>query len=208
MISLTEIFNLSDHNQNLDFLFNKSLFLAKTLPSPIPFVEIGTRAGGTTMLFIEAIIQSGIPRLIFSIDPYGNKPFLQGTNVLYDLYGESFWKQAAKNIADLCFTSKLVFHSHWKITSLDFTHIYDNISIWHEGKIFKGPFGLVYLDGDHDETSIAMELSWFIPRLHANGCIIVDDSEHIINSKDKTISLFTKNSFPIGNRLYSGKVSI
>lgn len=202
-MNLSQIFDLSDHNQNLDYLFDLALNLAQILPSPIPFLEIGTRAGGTTLLFIQAIIQSYLPRLMFSVDPYGNKPFRQGSSTLLNLYGESFWKQASNHIANICSSSNLVFQSHWKITSLDFIKIYDQITIWHQGLPFKGPFGLVYLDGDHDEDTISREIEFFAPRLYPKGMIIIDDSEHIIHSKKKTIRFFLDHAYSLGNRLFS-----
>lgn len=207
MLTLPQIFDLSDHNQDLGYLYELALDKAKHLPDSTPFVEVGTRSGGTTLLFLHAIANSGKPRLMFSIDPYGFKPFMQGNRTLYDLYGEHYWKIAAKHIANMCADSNLIYYSHWKITSLDFIKIYDQIEIWHNGEVFRDKFGFVYLDGDHCESTISQELAWFSPRLHQFGSIIVDDSEHILYSNDKTIQAYINNSFQRENRIFFPKIS-
>ena len=150
----------SDHSSDMDFLFEKTLEFAKKIPAGIPFVEVGTRAGGSALLFAVAIQESKIQRPLFTIDPYGNKPYLRGKEVLNMNYNDGYYLTAMKELANFCQETKQ-FHYHWRMRSLDFIKIYDSIPMWFEGKEIPKEIGFAYLDGDHEENTIQEEITWF-----------------------------------------------
>lgn len=201
-MELNDAFNLSDHIQNLDYLYGRVLEKAKQLPEHIPFLEIGTRAGGSALAFLFAIKESGRrKRPLFTIDPYGNKPYLRGSEILNMDYGEHFYRTAMRYLSQYSFDNKLS-HQHWRLTSIDYMTIRDSIDIWYDGQLLENTYGFVYLDGAHEEQTIATEISYFYPRLCEGGLLVIDDSEHIIHSPNDVIRESLKKAESNGNRLY------
>jgi hypothetical protein len=204
-MELKDAFNLSDHIQNIEYLYKKALEKANTLPEYIPFLEVGTRAGGTALSFLFAIKESGKKkRPLFTVDPYGEKPYLKGNEILYSHYGEDFQRVAMHMLSKFCLDNKLI-HQHWRMTSLGYMGIRNQIDIWYEEKLLENTYGLVYLDGDHEENTVAAEINYFFPKLCSGGLLVIDDSEHIINSQNLTIQDFLKTTQSNGNRLYKEK---
>jgi hypothetical protein len=78
----------------------------------------------------------------------------------------------------------------------------DQIKIWYDGKIVDNNYGFVYLDGDHEENTVATEISYFLPKLCNNGLLVIDDYNYIIDSSNEVIKDVIKNSIQRGNRLY------
>ena len=204
-MELQDAFSLSDHIQNLDYLYSQVLEKAKQLPENVPFLEIGTRAGGSALAFLFAIRESGKKkRPLFTVDPYGNKPYLRGSEVLDMDYGERFYRTAMRYLSQFCFDNRLC-HQHWRLTSTDYMAMRDGISMWYGGELVQNVYSFIYLDGDHEEKTIATELSYFYPRLCDGGLIVIDDSEHILQSQHPTIRQFIEQSTANGNRLYVEK---
>lgn len=205
-MNLKDAFNLSDHTQNIEFLYKKALEKAKELPEYIPFLEVGTRAGGTALAFLFAIRESGKKkRPLITIDPYGHKPYLRGKEILYTSYGENFYRQAMYVLSKFCLDNNLK-HQHWRLTSLDYMKIRDQVNIWYEERLLENTYGFIYLDGDHEENTVATELNYFCPKMCLNGLVVIDDSEHIIDSSNKTIQNYQKKAISNGNRLYWKKL--
>lgn len=202
-MELKDAIALSDHQDGLDVLYKHVLEKARTVPEGIPFVEIGTRSGGTALLILLAIKNSRIFRPLFTVDPYGNKPYNRG-NKLIDLdYGETFYRGAMYRLATYCKEEGL-FHHHLRMLSTDFIKVFSQIDFWHRGKVLDtSKFGFVYLDGDHEETCIANELSWFLPKMVPEGLIVIDDAEYVYNSKVPIISDFVQGAYKyVNSRLY------
>lgn len=204
-MDLNDAFNLSDHLQNLDYLYAQVLEKAKQLPEDMPFLEVGTRAGGTALAFLFAIKESGKRnRALFTVDPYGNKPYLRGSEVLNMDYGEHFYRTAMRYLSQYAFDHRLR-HQHWRLTSLDYMLVRGSVDVWYDGVLVGNTYGFVYLDGDHEENTVAMEIEYFYPRLCSGGLIVVDDSEHIVESQHPTIRQFLEKATSNGNRLYVEK---
>lgn len=201
-MTLDEAMNLSDHRGGLDFLYEKVLALAKDLPERVPFLEIGTRAGGSALVFLHAILASGkLNRPLITVDPYGNKGYWVADKCRDTLYGESFYWQAMVALSLFAQEHEL-FHVHYRMRSLDFAGIWPHIPLWHNGEPVPVPFGFVYLDGEHIDKTVARELEWAITTLHTGGLIVIDDSEHILKSEREPIPTFIRDGYAHGNRLY------
>lgn len=208
---LTEIYKFMDHPSMADILFNYYLALLKKVPIDSIIVEVGTRQGGLSLMFMYGINLLKIRKTIFTIDPYGNKPYKQGEETLQLNYSDDYYYTAMGNIGLYSIGSPYINHAHWKITSIDFIKIWDLIGIWDNGKYKKGidvKYGFVYLDGEHNDKVVADELNYFIPRLAKNGNICIDDTEHIYKSNIPVIQNAFDNGEQIGNRLYFNKTHI
>lgn len=186
----------SDHSAGLGRLAEEALSIAKTLPPGLPFLEIGTRAGGSALLFLDAIRESGVPRPLITVDPYG-KPYLSGpgehltpgapTTIGYPPTGEECYREAQAMLSSFAREHGLI-HIHYRMTSESFFRLWDSESLWINGKeINSNPFGLVYLDGEHTPEAVGRELTWARERLHGAGLIVIDDVQHIRESQDEAI---------------------
>ncbi len=201
MSVIEEFKHYSDHEPGLDFLYEKVLEKAKSLPENIPFVEIGTRRGGSALIFLTAIKNSKIQRPLYTIDPYGSRPFQDGDMGFRTGTVDNYYRDAMKLLSIYCSMHNL-FWTHFRITSFDFMKIYEQINIWWDERVLRNPFGFVYLDGEHNENTVAKELDWFEPRMHEKGLIIIDDDENIKMSNFDTIKKFFKLSYSNLNRSY------
>ncbi len=201
-MTLDEAMNLSDHRGGLDFLYEKVLALAKDLPEQVPFLEVGTRAGGSALVFLHAILASGkTQRPMITVDPYGNKGYWVADEHKDTLYGEEFYWQAMVALSLFAQEHKL-FHVHYRMRSLDFAAIWPYIPLWHNGEQVPVTFGFVYLDGEHIDKTVARELYFAMVHLHIGGLIVIDDSEHVIDSTLEPIPSFIRDGYANGNRLY------
>lgn len=138
-------------------------------------VEVGTRRGGSAMLFLMLLdqIYNGYekPHLV-TVDPYGCKPYVSGIPGLENIpiYGDPEY------LAMKSLLAKFPAHMHFKLCSLDFFQRMHGCPYWSPGvKPFTTPtqpgeFALgeerrmsnltfCLLDGDHSEKTISAELN-------------------------------------------------
>jgi hypothetical protein len=168
----------TDHAVGFDLLYERVLDKAKTMPERVPFVELGTRCGGTALLTLWAIKESKVDRPLITVDPYGDKPYRLDADRINDTmgYGESFQRQAAQGIAEFCKENELSCW-HYRLLDRDFMNIWDTIEIWYKGQLLGKKFGYAYLDAEHDVDTVQTELAWFKPRMFENGLIVIDDPQ-------------------------------
>ena len=160
-----------DHCVELDYFYNQVLERAIELPEEYPFLEIGTREGGTALLSLNAINDSGKKkRTLFTVDPYGNKPY-EGNSPDYN---EDRRRIAMKVISDFCFEEKLN-HNHFRLSSLQFYETWIRSNFWYNGELLPKKFGFIYFDGDHSDENVFKELSMFVPLIHPKGLYTIDD---------------------------------
>ncbi len=206
MINYNKIIELCDHAQDLELMYDAILEVSKKTEENAIFIEIGTRAGGTALLALNAIFDSGINHSFITVDPYGNKPFKTSNALMYDVYDDGFYRTAMFEISNFCLNSKID-HTHFKMESTDFMSIFQKIKLWKKGKILQQSFGYVYLDGEHYDDIIFKELTWFLPLLVNGGLIIIDDIEHIRDSKIPLIKTILNKSKIISNRSFCENVN-
>ena len=133
-------------------------------------VEVGTRAGGSALLqlLLMGHMYCTTKRpLLFTIDPYGGKPYMKNNCKLYDLpvYG------AAKMNLALFAT-----HVHYMMTSQDYLKHVADLGYWWGGVARQVKrLAFVLLDGAHDADTVDMELQGFMPRVAPGGRILIDN---------------------------------
>lgn len=185
----------SDHYEGFDLMFQKINEKAKVLAN-CPFVEIGTRAGGSAILFLNAIKNTS--NFLITIDPYGKSYLADGE---WPPIGEDMYRSANFHIANFCQCFE-VLHVPYRMTSKDFFKTWETTNLWIEGKTCTSPFGVVYLDGEHTEEMVTKELLWFIPKMHANGLMIIDDISYLKDTKDPFLQTVLQIGETDSNRLY------
>ena len=200
---MLEAIKYTDHPEGFDKLYQKALEKALTIPWGVPFIEIGTREGGSALLFLKAIKESKIPRPLITIDPYG-KAYVSGPEQ-YQPIGEERYRRAMKMLADFAYQHQLT-HVHQRMPGEGFMKMWTETGLWIEGEqINKRPFGLVYLDGEHAACTVEQELEWFIPRMVSGGLIVIDDIECTSspnNSNYPQLMHTLEKGTKYGNRLY------
>ena len=208
--------SFTDHPAGFRLFYERALEVARELPVGLPFIEIGTRAGGSALLLLQAIHESGKDRPLITIDPYG-KPYQSGQgeylnpdqpNVCpsvqhYEPTGEGHYRTAMALLANYCAENSLTYVPY-RMTSADFMDTWLYLAnLWIDGGKINGlPFGLVYLDGEHTEEVVCRELAWFSSRMHPDGLLVIDDTENIRESCNPVIQRVFRQGEEFGNRLY------
>lgn len=168
---VTEAEKYSDSNGKDSLLSTVAQYLLKTpkVQNQPPFLEIGTRAGGSALLILRIIEKVFENPVLITIDPYGDKP--------YDdkpwKYGPEFYIQMKRIL------SPYGNHIHYHMTSEEFIQIMDKISLWYQGhRRDFSKFSFIFLDGSHDPEIVKKEFSNLFPRLIEGGYIVVDNTDY------------------------------
>ncbi len=150
--------------------------LDKELLKDLLFVEIGTASGTTAIRAIKALGGNKSKRWLFSIDPYGDKPYVIGHNAELTTYNynDDLYRDAMADIK--CEALRMeVNHTHWHMRSQDFMKIFESIEFWSEAKKQEPKFGFAFLDGEHAWPAVGEEFRYFYHRMPSGGVIIIDD---------------------------------
>ncbi|MBM3251082.1 MAG: class I SAM-dependent methyltransferase [Candidatus Nealsonbacteria bacterium] len=168
-----EIESYCDHFSGLDFFYSQIYEKALELPEDFPFLEVGTRAGGTSLLFLKAIGDSGKKnRFLITVDPYGAMLYPgQG-----DSFGEKYRRRAMKAISDYCFYNELN-HFHFRLTSFQFYQVWKISDFWDRERKMNKKFGVIFLDGDHSDAVCKKEIQFFQNFIVENGLLVIDDKD-------------------------------
>lgn len=182
------IMKAMDHPDGGELIYELALQYAKELPPEYIFMEIGCWKGGSTMALMQAVKDSGIDRWVWSVDPYGSKPFKLGDGIQKeaDYNDTEVYPDAMQNFAN--FAKELgVKHYHWRMRSDDFIKVIDEIDFYDNGEPIEKKFGFVYIDGDHDGDVVKEELEWLIPRMPSGQSMIALDDVPWITVKNHPI---------------------
>ncbi len=186
---LDEAAQYMDHPDGAGLIYEAALKYAKELPPEYIFMEIGCWKGGTTMALMQAVKDSGVDRWVWSVDPYGSKPFKLGDEIQQeaDYNDTEIYPDAMLNFAQ--YAKKLgVKHYHWRMTSDDFFKILDNgIDFYDKGDVIKPRFGFVYIDGDHNCYTVEREMLWLTDRMPKSKSMIVLDDVPYIDQHNRPI---------------------
>jgi len=165
-----------DKTVGVDVLYNKAYEVSKRLPEKYAFCKIGSWRGGSAVAIMKAIKDSGSKRWMFTVDPYGSKPFGLGDEVVVaDHYHEEDYRHAMKFMSDYAFDNRLN-HYHFRMTSWQFMHPnYGTTDFWYKGEKIKPDFGFAYVDGEHTAKDVSREFHWLNHRMPAGGAIVIDD---------------------------------
>lgn len=183
-----------DHPNGLDFFYGEVLMKASFLPEQFPFLEIGTRAGGSALTILKAIKDSVCPnRFLITVDPYGEMWYENR----FDHYGEKYRREAMKFISDYCYENSLN-HFHMRLTSFNFYEVWKMFNFWDGEKAMEKVFGFVYLDGDHTDRIVNREITFYRDIIVSGGLLVVDDQ----SEKTKYSSFIEIEPTVNSNRLY------
>lgn len=147
-------------------------------------VEVGTRLGGSTYLFLR-FLEDMYPEEsrppLWSVDPYGGKVYAGGDpeddkRVHRAPYNDDHYFVAKKLLAP--FSN----HSHFRLTSGDFFDRLHGASYWERG-VEKNAAGLAFcfLDGEHSARAVLCELQVLYELhpphrwMHERGLVLVDN---------------------------------
>lgn len=169
---------MSDHNDGIALLLGKVEELAQSLPEDYCFLEVGCNSGETSRDIIQRL--KGTKRWMFSVDPYGSKPYLLDGSYLsgdQTLYNEDTYKTAMKMMADTALENNVNW-AFYRMTSLDFFKYITKLEFWSEGKKIKPKFGFVFLDGAHEPDTVKQEVEWCKKHMD-KGLIVVDDWHYV-----------------------------
>lgn len=157
-------------------------------------LEIGTRHGGSALLFlglIEAMYPERKP-MVFSVDPYGGKPYNGGDGPRAPLFGVSDYLRAKQTLV------RFSNHALWYCRGEDFICGMRGRPYWTDGEMFMiDRFTFVLVDGDHDAQTVQQEVS-LLRDAHnglAPGSTIVVDNAH----KDPATRSFMQRQKPSWN---------
>ena len=139
---------------------------------PPPFLEIGTRSGGSALLILRILdlvyTRSMRRPLVLTVDPYGSRPY-EGAPSEYD---DRHYRAMKRNLA------RYPNHIHYMMDSELFLSQLDHLYIWRYGsRVPLDHFSLVYLDGSHDPGVVWTEIECLLRRIIPGGFLIVDDTD-------------------------------
>jgi hypothetical protein len=168
---------------------------------PPPYLEIGTRAGGSALLILRLLDlvypQPARRPLVLTVDPYGSLPY-PGAPFQYDDRHYRAMKQALAGYAN---------HVHYMMDSELFLRQLDELYLWRAGlRVSFDQLSLVYLDGSHDPDVVWGEIERLLPRVIPGGFLIVDDTDWFDGAVRRRLEA-TAPSLPIRVR-HHGKQSI
>jgi hypothetical protein len=150
-------------------------------------IEVGTRCGGSAMMFLELLKLMYKPEdmpMLWTVDPYGQKPYHGGDVKGCTPYGNWEFGEAKKLLASY------VNHVHWYMTSHEF---FSRVALgacekcegrdfhtywWHgEKRSLEDHITFAFLDGEHDVMSVATELAYLRQDdlLRHDGTIVIDN---------------------------------
>lgn len=203
MLNWNEVGHNIDHPDGAEMIYDLALQYSQQLPEEYTFMEIGCWKGGTTMALMQAVKDSGKDRWVFSVDPYGSKPFKLGDGIQEEAdYNELIYRDAMDNFAT--YAKQLgVKHYHWRLESDDFMDVADKVKFWDKGQTIPMKFGFVYIDGDHDGEVVGREMNWLKPRmLTGKSMIVLDDVPYITVKNQPIIQQALDEGFQDNHRGY------
>jgi cephalosporin hydroxylase len=163
-------------NEDLIWIYNQ-IIEAKKRTRAEKFVEIGVRSGGGSLNIFNALNTFDTQSVLISIDPYGDKDYKTGKDVVKMDYGEGHYKNVLKLINEN--TNDKVLWTLYRMTSEDFMAYPPDI--WFNGNHIhtSHSYGAVILDGEHETKIVKKEFEFFEKRLVKGGVIIIDNLSQI-----------------------------
>lgn len=160
-------------------------------------LEVGARAGGSAYVWLRLLEElygaEGAPTL-FTVDPYGQRPYHDGAVHGRYTYGPDLYRAQKQLLAPFAN------HVHFHMTSREFLTIVTTpkfaLRYWRNGspRPYRG-FSWVYLDGEHDLASVAMELRFIYETpdfLAPGGLVCVDNVDW-----DPAMKPFLRDAFDV-----------
>lgn len=145
-----------------------------------PFLEVGTRAGGSALAILEVIREYfGGRGVLITVDPYGDKP-----------HDDKPWTYGAKVYTEMKhLLASYPNHLHYPMLSRDFIAVMDQIEWWYEGERRNfSEYSFIYLDGSDMPETVLFEVKHLYPRLISGGVITIDNTNYFDAETRKRIA--------------------
>lgn len=168
------------------------------LVQPGNILEIGTMWGGSAYEFMK-VLEKGF---LVTVDPYGSKPYSLPSNNNYD-FSDGMQRECIKSLSEAAVFLSKDWH-HFKMTSLQFLQYVQPLRCWYKGEEEKYQWQTVFLDGEHVDKIVKMELQLVYPHVLKGGIIIIDDMH--FKQEDGKILLRTVEEFVKGKKLEIEKI--
>ena len=136
-------------------------------------LEIGTWRGGSALVFMEAMQESGSEGMLVTVDPWGGRPYPRSGS----RYSDADQKASILTLAQEATDRDIKWH-HFKMTSLEFLKYAEGGACWYQS--FKMPYQweLAFLDGEHIFDTVSQEIEYLIPSMLPGGTILIDNANH------------------------------
>lgn len=154
-------------------LLAEAVALAKDVPGLT--CEVGLRLGGGTKVILDAIRESGVPKVHIAIDPYGNIEYPEGTRVVRYDYTNTMRDTCLLNLYLYCLQHKQQFLFFNLEDTEFFTRYADGVPVYSEVKTIEQTYSVVHFDGPHTVESVLREVEFFNPRSSSGATWVFDD---------------------------------
>lgn len=137
------------------------------------FLEIGTRNGGTAMMAIRSKQSS----VVFSIDPYGSKPYMDTRGVSPFIFPDEMYTETLAKLSALALQEKKTF-VQFKLPCQEYMS--KSLNMWilgNEIATHNVKYSYVLLDGEHNDTTVSREIDFFSDKMQPGGVLLVDNTD-------------------------------
>lgn len=149
--------------------------ISKTINNGL-FVEIGTRAGGSTKMIIDGIVDHHENANLVCIDPYGDIGYETSDGVWckYD-YTNDMRKQTHANLTNYVLDKDINLHL-LTLTDQEYFHrFHDGYPLYDEFERIESRYSFVYFDGPHSGSAVLNEVMFFHTRCTDEAVLVFDD---------------------------------
>ena len=147
-------------------------------------LEVGTRAGGTALLFLKSLERMyEKPPLLVTVDPYGEKPWSVGViDPLNYKYGDEHYLTAKKLLAPYAN------HIHFNLLSEDFWRL-EGVPVWRAGTSTSlTDLTFAFLDGDHSPYAVMVDAIHVVKNLRKGGLLLIDNVDWTLRDISGTVA--------------------
>lgn len=137
------------------------------------FIEIGTRKGGTAMMAILSKQSS----VVFSVDPYGSKPYVDTRGIAPFIYPDEMYREALAKLSALALQEKKTF-VQFKLPSQEYMS--KSLNMWilgNEISTHNVRYSYVLLDGEHNDVTVSKEIDFFSDKMQPGGVLLIDNTD-------------------------------
>ena len=202
MFNIEESAFCTDHVHGVDKIYEEALAASFRVDPEASFLEIGNWKGGSAITIMQAIRDSYPERWMYTVDPYGLKPFRLKEEIQTEAkYDEVVYRDAMYNLDNFSRHYGLN-HYHWRMMSEDYFKIADKVKFWYHGEPMDLKIGFAYIDGDHNHEVVEMETEWILKHGVKGMTIVYDDTPYVFEKVHKYTSIAQEKGYINNWRTY------
>ncbi len=191
--STEEVFGVD--SQQYEILTNA---VEKIGDTPGAIVEIGTRRGGSAIMIIDKLVETdNTDRSMFCVDPYGNIE-IECTNLNMTIHNPDRKIEGDKQSKEITSPQRFDYDNTMRNRTIPslyycayeaglnftffcledhefFKRYADGVPVYDNFKKIEDKYAFVFLDGPHDNATLDLECSFFVPRMPVGGIMVLDD---------------------------------